>query len=178
MVETDTSSQPSTVVEVPLAHNQYFNLGIQNSEMFQEPLLSHIDEWVLSKQWRRVQIDSLMGVSTLSQFLTPAMMNLNSDLSRRMLTVLNNSNLCQGWTPSPNSQIFLFHNTSDLTVPAVNTERMNQFLVEHGVEAELILNDFGSSDQADAHTVGAVYFALMAVNKMAAILEIRPWSIL
>ena len=178
MVETDTSSQPSTVVEVLLAHNQYFNLGIQNSEMFQEPLLSHIDEWVLSKQWRRVQIDSLMGVSTLSQFLTPAMMNLNSDLSRRMLTVLNNSNLCQGWTPSPNSQIFLFHNTSDLTVPAVNTERMNQFLVEHGVEAELILNDFGSSDQADAHTVGAVYFALMAVNKMAAILEIRPWSIL
>ncbi|MBR5029141.1 MAG: hypothetical protein IKX51_07975 [Bacteroidales bacterium] len=178
MVQTDTSSQPSTVVEVMLAHNQYYNLGIQNSEMFQEPLLSHIDDWVLSKQWRRVQIDSMMGVATLSQFLTPAMMDLNSDLSRRMLSALDHSNLCQGWTPRGTEQIMLFHNTSDLTVPPVNIEHMNQFLQQHGVEAELYVNDYGASAAADGHTVGAVYFALIAVNKIAAILEIQPWSIL
>ena len=178
MVTTDSSDQPGTVVQVILAYNHYYNLGIQRSEMFQEPLLSHIDDWILSKQYRRVQVDSLMGVSRLSQFLTPALMDLNSQHSLSLLAAFDHSNLCKGWTPRGDENIILLHNTCDNTVPPVNTENLNQFLAQHGIQAELYLENYGSTPESDGHTVGGVWFALLAVKRISEIMNIPQWSIL
>ena len=178
MVTTDSSDQPGTVVQVILAYNHYYNLGIQRSEMFQEPLLSHIDDWILSKQYRRVQVDSLMGVSRLSQFLTPALMDLNSQHSMALLAAFDHSNLCKGWTPRGDENIILLHNTCDNTVPPVNTENLNQFLAQHGIQAELYLENYGSTPESDGHTVGGVWFALLAVKRISEIMNIPQWSIL
>lgn len=178
MVVADSTDQPGTVVQVLLAYNHYYNLGIQRSDMFQEPLLSHIDDWILSKQYRRAQVDSLIGVSRLSQFLTSNMMDLNSQQSQALLAAFDHSNLCKGWTPRGDENIVLFHNTCDNTVPPVNTENINQFLQQHGIQAELYFDNYGSTAETDGHTAGGMLFAIMAVNKIAAILQIQPWSIL
>ena len=178
MVTTDSTDQPGTVVQVILAYNNIYNLGIPRSDIFREPLLSHIDEWVLSKRYRRVQVDSLMGVSRLSQFLTTDMMDLNSENSQRLIAAFDHSNLCKGWTPRGDENLVLFHSSTDNTVPPVNTENLNQFLLQNGVQAELVINDFGSTPESDAHTTGAIWFAILAVNRISGILHIQPWSIL
>ena len=177
MVAADIAGQPSTVVSVLLTYNQYYDLGIPRSEMFLEPLLSHIDEWILSKRYTRPQLDSLIGDLTVSQFATATIMDLESEPSRRIMEVLDRNNLCKGWTPHSDEHIMLFHNTSDITVPPSNTENLYQFLQEHGVEADLYLNDYGSTGTIDGHTAGALFFSIFAINKMAEILHIEPWSI-
>ena len=177
MVANDIAGQPSTVVGVLLAYNQYCNLGVSRADMFLEPVLSHIDEWVLSKQYTRTQIDNLMGGLSVSQFITPALMNLNSDLSRRFIQQFEQDNLCNGWTPRADEPILLFHNTSDVTVPPANTENLALFLQQHGVEPEVYMSDMGSTEGVDGHTIGAVFFSILAINKMSEILQIDPWSI-
>ena len=177
MVAADIAGQPSTVVSVLLTYNQYYRLDIPRSEMFLEPLLSHIDDWVLSKRYSRPQIDSLIGNLSVSQFLTPTMMDLESEVSQRIMEVLDQNNLCKGWTPRGDEKIMLFHNTSDITVPPSNTENLYQFFQEHGIDVELYLNDYGSTGTIDGHTAGALFFSVFAINKMAEILNIQPWSI-
>lgn len=177
MVADDIAGQPSTVVGVLLSYNQYCNLGVSRDDMFLEPVLSHIDEWVLSKQFTRTQIDNLMGGVAVSQFITPSLMNLDSDLSRRFLQVFEQDNLCAGWTPRFDEHIMLFHNTSDVTVPPSNTENLATFLQQHGVEPDVCVSDMGSTEGADGHTIGAVFFSILAINKMAEILQIEPWNL-
>ena len=177
MVAADIAGQPSTVASVLLTYNQYYNLGIPRSEMFLEPLLSHIDEWILSKRYTRPQIDSLIGDLTVSQFATPTIMDLESDLSRRIIEVLDRNNLCKNWTPRGDEKIMLFHNTSDISVPPSNTENLYQFFQQHGIDVDLYLNDYGSSGTIDGHNTGAIFFSIFAVNKIAEILQIEPWSI-
>ena len=177
MVADDIAGQPSTVVSVLLTYNQYRNLGVSWDEMFIDPVLSHIDDWVLSKQYTRTQIDNLMGGLSVSQFFTPAMMNFESNLSCRFIQEFEQDNLCNGWTPRADEPILLFHNTSDLTVPPVNTENLALFLQQHGVEPEVFMSDVGSTAGADGHTIGAVPFSILAINRMAEILQIEPWSI-
>ena len=177
MVAADIAGQPSTVASVLLTYNQYYNLGIPRSEMFLEPLLSHIDDWILSKQYTRPQIDSLIGNLTVSQFATPPIMDLESDLSRRIIEVLDRNNLCKNWTPRGDEKIMLFHNTSDISVPPSNTENLYQFFQQHGIDMDLYLNDYGSSGTIDGHNTGAIFFSIFAVNKIAEILPIEPWSI-
>ena len=169
---------PSTVVSVLLTYNEYCKLDIPRSEMFLEPLLSHIDEWILSKRYTRPQIDSLIGDLTVSQYVTPTIMNLESETSLRIVEALDRNSLCKGWSPRAGEKVMLFHNTSDITVPPINTENLYHFLQQHGVEVDLYLNDYGITGAIDAHTVGALYFSVYAINKMAEILQIEPWSIL
>ncbi|MBO4599315.1 MAG: hypothetical protein J5641_01110 [Bacteroidales bacterium] len=177
MVTADIAGQPSTVVSVLLTYNQYYRLDIPRQDLFIEPLLSHIDDWVLSKRYSRPQIDSLIGDLTVSQFVTPTIMDIESETSQRIIEALEHDNLCKDWTPRGNENIMLFHNTSDITVPPSNTESLYQFLQQHGVDADLYLNDYGSAGTIDGHTVGALFFSAIAINKIAEILQIEPWSI-
>ena len=178
MVASDMAGLPSTVVSVLLTYNEYCKLDIPRSEMFLEPLLSHLDEWILSKRYTRPQIDSLIGDLAVSQYVTPTIMNLESETSLRIVEALDRNSLCKGWSPRAGEKVMLFHNTSDITVPPVNTENLYHFLQQHGVEVDLYLNDYGTTGAIDAHTVGALYFSVYAINKMAEILQIEPWSIL
>ena len=153
------AGMPSTVISVMLAYNNFFNLGIARDAMFLEPVLSHIDDWVLSKQYTRAQIDAMIGSLRVADYITPTLLDLDSDPSRRFLTAMEGDNLCQGWTPRSDEPIFLFHNIQDITVPPVNTENLFQFLHTHGANRlSLVIDDFGSSDLLPAHETGAAYF--------------------
>ncbi len=172
------AGMPSTVVSVLLAYNHFFHLDHPYSDIFIDPLLSHIDEWILSKQHTRQEIDSMINAHTIADYVTPTMLDLNSDISQRFLSALDQDNLCQGWTPRPNEPIYLFHNTQDITVPAVNTINLYHYLTTHGAaHVTLDLDDYGGSTALPAHETGAVYFMMHSVQIMSEILGIQPWSI-
>lgn len=172
------AGMPSTVVSVLLAYNHFFHLDYPYSDIFIDPLLSHIDEWILSKQHTRQEIDSMINAHTIADYVTPTMLDLNSDISQRFLSALDQDNLCQGWTPRPNEPIYLFHNTQDITVPAVNTIDLYHYLTTHGAaHVTLDLDDYGGSTALPAHETGAVYFMMHSVQIMSEILGIQPWSI-
>ena len=172
------AGMPSTVVSVMLAYNHFFHMDIPYSEMFIEPLLSHIEDWILSKRYTREEIDALIDAQSLADYIAPALLNLNSDISKQFLSVLDEDNLCHGWTPRSSEPIYLFHNTQDITVPATNTLNLYHYITTHGAtQVTLDVDDYGSSAALPAHETGAIYFMMNSVQIMSDILGIQPWSI-
>lgn len=168
------TDMPSTVISVLLAYNEFFSLGIPYSELFIEPVLSHIEDWFFSKRYSREEIDAMIGTNSLSGFLTPALNDLASELSHRVVEALEQDNLCHGWTPRSNERIYLFHNTQDNTVPVVNTEHLYQFLVDHGAtDVTLDVADYGTP----GHTTGAVTFINNSIADISQLLGIEPWTL-
>ena len=175
-IESDVSGMPSTVISVLLAYNEYFKLGIPTKEIFLEPTLSHLDEWVLSKQYTREEIDRLVGTQNLSDVATPAMLDLQTDISKKFLAAMEKDNLCKGWMPRKDEKILLVQHTKDITVPPANTERLYAFLKEQGVEnVRLLLANFGTMGGNPAHETGAIFFAGTAIATVCDILDINVW---
>lgn len=143
-VSTRQDDMPSTIIGVLLAFNEFYQLDNPRSSMFVEPTLSHIDEWVLSKQYGSLEIDALVDTTDLNAIITPPLFDLNSDISRGLTEALDKENLCKGWTPRKDENILLIHHKNDGIVPVVNAEHLYAFLKEQGVEkVEMNVTDFG-----------------------------------
>ena len=177
-LQDSIAGMPSTVVSVLLSYNHFFHLDYPYSDIFIEPLLSHIDEWILSKRYTRQEIDAMIDAHSIADYVTPTMLDLNSDISQRFLSTLDLDNLCHGWTPRSDEPIYLFHNSQDITVPTTNTLNLYNFLTIHGAtQVTLDVDDYGSSPAIPAHETGAVYFMMHSVQTMSTLLGIQPWSI-
>ena len=175
-VVIDRSAMPSTVASVMLAYNNFKQLGIVRDSMFIEPLLSHIDEWILSKCYTRQEIDNLVGTNDISAFIAPTMMDTNNHLSQIMMQALDSDNLCKGWTPRADENILLLHHTQDGAVPVENTINMAAFLQQNGVaNVELMVDDFGSILGQPAHETGALVFINAAKEWISSYLGITGW---
>lgn len=175
-IQSDITGMPATVISVLLSYNEYFSMGIPLSEIFIEPTLSHIDEWVLSKKYTNEEINELVGSLNLSAFATPTLLDLESGLSKRYFEVLEKDNLCKGWTPRKDEHIVLVHHASDITVPPSNTVNMAAFLKAQGIEdVNVMLSDFGTLQNLPAHESGAVIFASAVVSQVCSTLGINIW---
>ena len=149
---------PSAVISIVLAYNEYFRLGIPRSSLFIEPTLSHIDEWVLSKQYTSTQIDNKVGSHDIHTFIAPQLTDLQSDVARRMMKALARENLCQGWKPRTDENIMLLHHDSDEIAPSVNTQHLYDFFQSQGMHnVEMHTGNFLSLGVSQ-HVSGAAAF--------------------
>lgn len=158
-VVIDRSAMPSTVASVMLSYNHFKGLNIPREKMFVEPLLSHIDQWILSKLYTRAEIDSLVGTNDISAFVNSDMMDFNTPYAQQLLEALDSDNLCKGWTPRSDEHLILVHHTLDGAVPAENTSNLAAFMQQQGVQnVEVVMDDFGSYFGMPAHETGAMIF--------------------
>jgi hypothetical protein len=177
-VDTTIAGMPSTVISVLLSYNEFLRLGIPHEEIFTEPVLSHIDSWIYSKRYTREEIDAKVGSLSIFQYATPAVTDTTTALARRLLAAFDSDNLCHGWQPRGTERIMLFHNSKDITVPIANTHNLYNFLTANGVEdIDLQTIDFDGNAVTPAHEAGAIFFGMLAVNKLSEILGIEPWSL-
>ena len=177
-VDTTIAGMPSTVISVLLSYNEFLRLGIPHEEIFTEPVLSHIDSWIYSKRYTREEIDAKVGSLSIFQYATPTVTDTTTALARRFFEAFDSDNLCHGWQPRGTEHIMLFHNSKDITVPIANTHNLYNFLTANGVEdIDLQTIDFDGNDVTPAHEAGAIFFGMLAVNKLSEILGIEPWSL-
>ena len=175
-IRSGKTAMPSTVISVLLAYNEYFSLGIPREAIFREPLLSHIDEWVLSKKYSREQIDRLVASNSISDWCAPELLDTDSELSQRLMAALDRDNLCHGWSPRKDEHIYLFHNSADGAVPVENTQNLGKFLREQGVEhLSMRVANYGALFGQPAHETGAIFFVAEALLKVCDILDINIW---
>ncbi len=176
-VAIEQSAMPSTVVSVMLAYNHFMQLGIPRESMFIEPLLSHIDEWVLSKNYTRIEIDELVGSYDMNNYISPTMLDTSSQYSRMMMEALERDNLCKGWTPRGDESLMLVHHTEDGAVPVENTVNLIAFLQQHGVtDLDVIMDNFGSYYGLPAHESGALVFINATKEWLCQYLGISTWK--
>lgn len=81
-------------------------------------VVSHMDDWINSKQYVVNQLTQLYGTTHVTDLMTPEAQNKVAEgMSDVYLAMLNNS-LVGGWLPQ--SPIYLFHSIDDNVVPYAN----------------------------------------------------------
>ena len=159
-LQGNSSGMPSTIISVLLAYNEYFRLGLSRSSMFVEPTLSHIDDWVLSKQLNTLQIEYKVGNKGLRSFLAPDLFDLDSDVSKKVMEALESENLCKGWKLRQGEDVLLVHHKGDAIVPVQNSQNLYDFLQEQNTGTvefkEVNLLSLGMSQTS--HVSGAAAF--------------------
>ena len=192
LVEKGESSQPSTVISSVLSYNEFSNLGIKNEDIFKEDIVNKIPKYLLSKDYKRPEIEEALGVTKVADMFQPVMFDFDSDISKKLMAAFENDNLCQGWTPRGTERISLVHNKLDGCVPYANATKMVDFFKQQGfkvdgkssdryVDGNVYLNDFSLPDGAlkpdlGAHEAGALYFAIEFLLVASHYLELEePW---
>lgn len=118
-VTTDTASYP---VAVPLVLQGMIlgnNLNIQMTDLMQDWLYQHMDEWVNSKRFTTAQINKLIGTRVTHELLTKEAMDQTSDKVAELYKAMTmNSIISYYWHPL--APVYIMHSMDDETVPYTN----------------------------------------------------------
>ena len=176
LVSSGKAPLPDTVISAILAYNEFYKLGFSYEDMFIEPLLGKIDQWFLSKEYTGVQLRDLIGTVNLRELVTPDMLNLDSDISKKFIEAMNKESLCRGWAPWLNEQITLVHNKVDDTVPVVNAENLIRFLENQGLTIDSHIENYQEIPGVlPPHFWGAAPFFTGSISRICSILGIGFW---
>ena len=192
LVSKEESTMPSTVISSVLSYNEYFNLGVDYADVFKEDVLKGIPEYLLSKKYKRAELDGMWASNKLSDIFLPDMFNFESSLSKRFMEAFEKDNLCKGWTPRKTECITLVHNELDGCVPYANATDMADFFEKQGftvdrgntddkyVDGKVFLNNISVeggvlSPKLGSHETGALQFAIEFMNTTCHYLGLREW---
>ncbi len=163
-LEAGSAKLPSAVVNILLAYNTYARLHIPLENMFQGATLEHLDDWWLSKQYSSTEIDRRIGTNDIAQFIAPPLCDLDADAARLMMQAMERENLCRGWAPRKDEDIFLLHHEADDISPVFNTQNLYAFLTQQGVDdVELKVGHFFTLGISQ-HVSGASAFLTLVAH--------------
>ena len=175
LISKGESTMPSTAVCSALAYNEFYNVGLSYSTMFKDNIVKIIPTHILSKEYKRPDIETALGSTKMADILQPAMFDFNSDNSKKLSAAFEKDNLCAGWTPRGTERISIVHNEEDGCVPYANATKMADYLEGKGftvsrdgsgdryVDGSVYLYHLAFGDGTflglGAHEAGAVFFA-------------------
>ena len=190
LVSSGETSMPSTVISTLLAYNEYNELDVDNNEMFLDPILDNILIYLLSKDYKRDDLEGKLASYKIADWINPILFDFNSDLSLKFMEVFEKDNLSKGWKPRGDERISLVHNTLDACVPYANTTQMAEFFKQAGftvdegrtddryVDGKVFVysvNVPALSEKIGTHEAGAIAFVAELVIVVCHYLDIKPW---
>ena len=192
LVSKGKSSMPSTVISSVLSYDEFFKLGVNYNDVFKEPIISNISEYLLSKKYKRSELEGKLAPEDFNEVFQLAMFDFNSEVSKLFMTAFEKDNLCKGWTPRKTERIILVHNEKDGCVPYANATKLADFFEAQGfkvdrkspddkyVDGEVYLcsmsvGDGALSPKLGAHETGALQFAIEFMNAAKHYLNLKEW---
>ena len=192
LVSKKESTMPSTVISSVLSYNEYFNLGIDYTNVFKEGVYKRITKYLLSKNYKRSELEGKLASNKLTETFLPDIFDFESALSKKFMEAFEKDNLCKGWTPRKTERITLVHNEMDGCVPYANATKMADFFEKQGfkvdrtttddrfVDGKVFLNNFSLGDGVlsptlGAHEAGALQFAIEFFNTTCHYLKLDKW---
>ncbi|MCX6286471.1 MAG: alpha/beta fold hydrolase [Bacteroidetes bacterium] len=150
-VAKDYSSQPVTIPLLILGMNYGDSLDLDLSQMFAEPLLSHYEDWILSKKYTTDEVSAMMGETKLTKIMAPQAFDTNNPNTKKFRGALwNNSLIVYGkikdW--KPRAKVTLLHATKDTIVPYENTESAYEAFLMSGCDVKKV--DIPGKDHKEA----------------------------
>ena len=139
---------PGAVPMLVMGMIDAYDLDIQPQDVFLEPLASHYEEWINSKELTISEISYRIGTYELSDFLTPKLLNKKHPVSQLLYNALQiNSNI--GY--DLRCPAYFLHSTSDDVVPFITSD----YLRTNMPDTTQVTFDFG---EYGSHMEGAIYF--------------------
>ncbi|MBQ7997292.1 MAG: hypothetical protein IJ249_06455 [Paludibacteraceae bacterium] len=118
-VSTDIAGYPVAVPLVLQGMIAGAGLHIEMTDLMQEWLYAHMDEWINSKRFTSAQINEMIGTRVTHEILTPEAMNPKSAKVAELYKAMTaNSITTYNW--SPMASVYMMHSIDDETVPYTN----------------------------------------------------------
>lgn len=169
-VETNTTVYVCALPLMVVAYKEIFNLPFEYSEVFQEPLASNIQSWILSKDYGTWDINELIGIDKpIDQILTPAACDFNSSISQILMEKFRENSVCgegQTWQPSTTTEYFILHSSKDTYMDWHVSEEMANYLKDKGCK---VTTDFQNT--GDHIKYGFIFYSLEALLHTEKILD-------
>lgn len=147
-VEADTTGYICSLPLMCVAYKETFNLPYSYKDFFQEPLGSHVDDWILSKAYTTQEINDLIGREHhISEVLTPEACDTTSVLGQDLLTRFRQNSVCgptQTWQPNTATKYFIYHSIGDLYIPYTIGVEMADYLKNKGCEVTTMFANHGN----------------------------------
>jgi len=159
-VAADEVGIPCAIPMLIMGMSAAYNLDLRKEDFFQEPLLSHYEEWVESKQYTVNEINTLIGSQRLSDVMTAEGRDKTQPETARFYAAMQKSAIL-GYAPA--CPTYFFHSTEDDVVPFLNSEHLMQSLWATDVTTYPVIYDFapyGSHMKACITFLQSVYKAL------------------
>lgn len=167
-VETDHSGYICALPLMIVAYKETYNMSFSYSDVFKEPLASHINEWVLSKDLGTWDINRKIGTEKISNVLTPAALNYKSGLGKVIHDKFRQNSLCgpgANWQPSTRTKYYIMHSSGDKYMTYKAGVEMADYLKSKGCNVE---TDF--TDSGDHVKFGLIMFTACTILEMEQIL--------
>lgn len=157
-VSTHFNGIPAGVVMVPLGLDQAEHLQLDYDSIFTGRLLTHYEEWILSKQYSVDEIKDSIGTAT-DAFLHPDFFSeaKNTHILRLMEAADRNS-LYKGWTPK--APIYMMHGFFDEAIPYQVTKDGAEYMEAQGAVIDFHTNPLGG------HRLTAGVFFIAVCRKL------------
>jgi len=137
-VKADTCQDVKDVVMMMVSAVENLHLGIQYTDLFQEPLASIIPDLIKEKD---KGVFSRVGIGMegrLSKLIQPAYMNLESAQAKAFMAALEKINLMNGWKIDPTQRYFIAHSRHDNYVPIQSVRAIIPWMMEQGFTPSVI----------------------------------------
>ncbi len=120
-VGNDEMGIPAAIPLIVMGLSDAYDLGFTVENFFLEPLLSHYDDWILSKEYTVGQINQMMGSTIMTELMTPEALDPENPLAEMLYEMLLwNSNV--GYDLQ--CPAYFLHSVEDEVVPLINTENL------------------------------------------------------
>jgi len=126
------------IAQLVIAYNEWYGLGLDYHDTFQEPLASHVQEWFLDKKLHMSQITKNIGSDSVSHMLTPTYFNVESEAAKALRKKLREESLMDTWTPDTTQKYFLFHSRHDRYVPVQTGRVIIPWMKEKGFTPSIV----------------------------------------
>ena len=140
--------------------NELYDLGIKDNEAFLEPLASNMKSWIISKKFSLSEFTQLLGTDSIAKFMQPAYCDSTTVQMQRVLSYVDRMRFTGDWTPDADTDIKLYHSLNDDIVAPENSQRMYEWLVNHGVQNATL----DTSSLTGTHLSSATYFLLNVIT--------------
>lgn len=158
-VETNFTGYVCSFPLILVAYNETYHLGINYKDIFKEPLCDHIQDWILDKKYYTHDLNLLIGKEKkVNEILTPAACDWTKGIGKVMYDKFKENSLCDPsstWQPSKTTQFYVMHSTKDSYMDWHVSEKMANFLKDHGCK---VITDF--DDYGDHNNWGGTIFAI------------------
>lgn len=153
-IETDTTGYVCSLPLMLVAYKETYNLPFSYNELFQEPLASHINDWILSKKYSTQGTPEDPGLNILigpekhvSEILTPEACDTTSAIAQAVLKKFRENSVCgpyQNWQPSKKTKFFVYHSIGDLYITHKVSVEMADYLESKGCDVVRMIEDDGN----------------------------------
>ncbi len=135
------------------------HLGLDYSHIFKEPILSNYQEFILSKKYDVFEIMDLIGYDTpITEILDEGIINNSSYEANVLKQAMVAHNLTGGMVIPDETELFLFHSTSDNYVPFENFNKLKESI--SGQNIHYYFDDYGK------HFNGALKFGKIIMKAL------------